>query len=150
MRLGGKIIVSLWKVTGASTALLSGHLLNSKTNGQLQTHISRLRDFARSCSLVNRVPEPHAIDIKLQSGSVKVGLSGAYLLVVNKNSSSSIRQHPCKQASLMYCCPHSYGLLWVHGQCIAHFRYLTVIFLWTTHKRHPIAHPLGVGMGVCL
>ena len=60
-RLGVIMIVSLWNLTGISTALLPRCLLNFRAIGKVQTRISRLRDFTRSCGktsyrLVNRGP----------------------------------------------------------------------------------------------
>ena len=58
-RLGVIMIVSLWNLTGISAALLPRCLLNFRAIGKVQTRISRLRDFTRSCGktsyrLVNR------------------------------------------------------------------------------------------------
>ena len=55
-------IVSLWNLTGISAALLPRCLLNFRAIGKVQTRISWLRDFTRSCGktsyrLVNRGPE---------------------------------------------------------------------------------------------
>ena len=61
-RLDVAIVVSLWNLTGtAAAALLPRCLLNFKAIGKVQTRISRLRDFTRSCGktsyrLVNRGP----------------------------------------------------------------------------------------------
>ena len=60
-RLGVIMIVSLWNLTGISAALLPRCLLNFRAIGKVQTRISRLRDFTRSCGktsyrLVNRGP----------------------------------------------------------------------------------------------
>ena len=60
-RLGVIMIVSLWNLTGISAALLPRCLLNFRAIGKVQTRISRLRHFARSCGktshrLVNRGP----------------------------------------------------------------------------------------------
>ena len=56
------MIVSLWNLTGISAALLPRYLLNFRAIGKVQTRISRLRDFTRSCGktsyrLVNGGPE---------------------------------------------------------------------------------------------
>ena len=61
-RLGVIMIVWLWNLTGISAALLPRCLLNFRAIGKVQTWISRLRDFTRSCGktsyrLVNRGPE---------------------------------------------------------------------------------------------
>ena len=61
-RLNVIIVVSLWNLTGTSAAALSMCLLNFRAIGKVQTRISRLRDFTRSCSktsyhLVNRGPD---------------------------------------------------------------------------------------------
>ena len=61
-RLGFIMIVSLWNLTGISAALLPRCLLNFRAIGKVQTRISRLRDFTRSCGktsyrLVNRGPD---------------------------------------------------------------------------------------------
>ena len=55
------MILSLWNLTGISAALLPRCLLNFRAIGKVQTRISRLRDFTRSCGktsyrLVNRGP----------------------------------------------------------------------------------------------
>ena len=50
LRLGVKFIVSPWNLTGASAAMLLRRLSNFQATGQLQNHISLLRDFARSDS----------------------------------------------------------------------------------------------------
>ena len=60
-RLDVAMVVSLWNLTGTSAALLPRYLPNFRAIGKVQTRISRLRDFARSCgktsySLVNRGP----------------------------------------------------------------------------------------------
>ena len=60
-RLNVIIAVSLWNLTGTSAAALPMCLLNFRAIGKVQTRISRLRDFTRSCSktsyrLVNRGP----------------------------------------------------------------------------------------------
>ena len=60
-RLGVILIVSLWNLTGITAALLPRCLVNFRAIGKVQTRISRLRDFTRSCGktsyrLVNRGP----------------------------------------------------------------------------------------------
>ena len=60
-RLNVIIGVSLWNLTGTSAAALPMCLLNFRAIGKVQTRISRLRDFTRSCSKtsyrsVNRGP----------------------------------------------------------------------------------------------
>ena len=60
-RLNVIIVVSLWNLTGTSAAALPMCLLNFRAIGKVQTRISRLWDFTRSCSktsyrLVNRGP----------------------------------------------------------------------------------------------
>ena len=61
-RLNVIIVVSLCNLTGTSAAALPMCLLNFRAIGKVQTRISRLRDFTRSCSktsyrLVNRGPD---------------------------------------------------------------------------------------------
>ena len=60
-RFGVIMIVSLWNLTGISAALLPRCLSNLRAIGKVQTRISRLRNFTRSCGktsyrLVNRGP----------------------------------------------------------------------------------------------
>ena len=59
------MIVLLWNLTGSSAALLPRCLLNFRAIGKVQTRISGLRDFTRSCGktsycLVNRGPGAEA------------------------------------------------------------------------------------------
>ena len=66
-RLGVIIIVSPWNLTGISAALLPRCLSNFRAIGKVQTRISRLRDFTRSCGktsyrLMNRGPDLYNSD----------------------------------------------------------------------------------------
>ena len=61
-RLDVSIVVSLWNLTGTSAAVLPRYLPNFRAIGKIQTRISRLRDFTRSCGktsyrFMNRGPE---------------------------------------------------------------------------------------------
>ena len=56
------MVVSLWNLTGTSAAVLPRYLPNFRAIGKVETRISRLRDFTRSCCktsyrLVNRGPD---------------------------------------------------------------------------------------------
>ena len=54
--LDGMMIVSLWNLTGSSAALLPRWLSNFRAIGKVETRISRLWDFPRSCSNYVRPP----------------------------------------------------------------------------------------------
>ena len=61
-RLDVAMVVLLWNFTGTSVAALPRYLSNFRAIGKVQTRISRLRDFTRSCGktsyrLVNRGSE---------------------------------------------------------------------------------------------
>ena len=60
------MIVSLWNLTGTSAALLPRCLSNFRAIEKVQSRISRLRDFTRSCGktshrLVNRGPAVYCL-----------------------------------------------------------------------------------------
>ena len=52
------MIVSLWNLTGISTALLSRCLSNSREIRKVMIQISRLRDFTTSCGKTSRLRIP--------------------------------------------------------------------------------------------
>ena len=66
-RLDVAMVVSLWNLTGTSAAALPRNLPNFRAIGKVQTQISRLRNFTRSCGktsyrLVNRGPYSVLVD----------------------------------------------------------------------------------------
>ena len=77
-RLDAIMIVSLGNLMGISAALLPKSLSNIRAIGKVQTGISRLRDFSRSCGetsarLVNRGPDIclHISRVSCQNGPTR-------------------------------------------------------------------------------
>ena len=75
-RLDVAMVASLWNLTGTSAAALPRYLPNFRAIGKVQTRISRLRDFTRSCGktsyrLVNRDPGKSALTAGLRKQIVK-------------------------------------------------------------------------------